>query len=140
MFNGPPQPTTQQFLELTIAGSNKKLYMPTSSVLTYEEVPEGKNEHFPDRGSFIRYDYGEGLAFAIVKQTMDILEQQIGAEGFLVLKLIDEAPLYVRKHLVVALQEQEDEGVSATKISLMLGGQVGSLYVTDDFESIKAQG
>jgi hypothetical protein len=129
----------RRFLELSIAGSGKALYIPTESVLTYEHVPEGKNEMFPDGGSFLRYDYGEGLSFAIVVQPISQLKDEIGTVGFLQLHLIDDAEIFVKNEIVEAVQEVEDEGVESTRLSIRIGGQIGSLFVNDSFETIKTQ-
>lgn len=128
----------RRFMELSIAGSEKALYIPSDSVLTYETVPKDKNPHFPDEGTFIRYDFGEGLAFAIVNELIDVVKEQVGTDGFLGLHLIEDSELFLRQGLVVAMQEQEDEGISATKLSVTMGGQVGSLLVKETFKEIQA--
>ena len=131
------QPQNRRFLELTIVGSDKALYIPSDAVLTYEFVPKGKNPHFPEAGCFLRYDYGEGLSFAIVNEPLDQLKEEIGSEGFLDLHLVDESEIYVKENLIEAIQEVVDEGVDATRLSVNLGGQIGSLFVKNSFQDIK---
>lgn len=133
------QPTPRKFLELTLTGSGKALYLPSDSILSYEFVPEGKNEDFPETGTFLRYNYGEGLMFAIVAEELDKVREQVGTDGFLHLHLIDDEELYLRNDLIIAMQEKEDENITATQISLRLDGQVGSLFVKDSFADIKKQ-
>lgn len=137
-----PAPTTRSFLELTLVGEKPKtLYIPTGSVLTYEDVPEGKNPAFPQRGTFLRYDFGEGLAFAIVAQSIEQLKEEIGTEGFLQFTMMDDAEIYLRNGLIVAVQEKEDtdSNVTATQVSLNLNGQVGSIFIKDTYEEMKLQ-
>ncbi len=136
-MNPPPQ--QRRFLELTIVGSGKSLYIPSDAVLTYEQVPEGKNEHFPQASTFLRYDYGEGLSFALVDQPMEEVKELVSTNGFLELHLVDEAEIYVKDVLIQAIQEVEDDGVSATRLSVTLGGEIGSLFVKDSFADIKTQ-
>ena len=132
------QPTPQRrFLELTMVGTEKKLYMPADAVLTYEFVPEGKNPNFPETGTFLRYDFGEGLSFAIVRESLEQLKEEVGTDGFIQLHLLDDAELYIKSQLFIAAQEKEDEGIQATQISLNLNGQVGSVFVKEKFEEIK---
>lgn len=133
------QSAQRQFLELSIAGTGKALYLPVDSVLTYEHVPKGKTEHFPDGGSFLRYDYGEGLSFAIVDQAIEQLINDIGTEGFVGLHMVDDSPIYIKDVLIQAIQEVDDEGVEATRLSINLGGQVGPVFVKESYEEIKAQ-
>lgn len=127
----------RKFLELSIVGSGKALYIPSDAILTYEFVPEGKNPNIPNAGTFIRYDYGEGLSFAFVDQSLDDLKTEVGTDGFLDLELVDDAPIYIKNHLIEAIQEVDDEGDEATRLSVNLGGQVGSLYVKNSFQDIK---
>lgn len=139
MFASPP---ARKFLEMTLVGDKpKKLYMPSDAVLTFEDVPEGKNPAFPQRGTFLRYDYGEGLAFAIVAEQLEQLKEEIGTEGFVQFSMLDGAEFYTKKHLILAIQEKTDEeaNIDATQLSLTLGGQVGSIFVTDKFEDIKVK-
>lgn len=139
MFNVPQAAPQRRFLELTIAGAGKKLFMPADAVLTYEEVPEGKNPHFPEAGTFLRYDFGEGLAFSIVTEDIEAVKAEVGTDIYFSLRQIDDAQMYVRKDLLIAAQEKEDEEITATQLSLSLGGQVGSLFVKNSYEEIKAQ-
>jgi hypothetical protein len=130
----------RRFLELTLAGEKpKKLYMPGEAVLSYEEVPKDKNPTFPNGGVFLRYDFGEGLAFALVQESLEQVQEQVGEEGFIELALLDDAKLRLREHLIVAMQEREDEGIEATSVSITINGQVGSLLVKDTYEEIKAK-
>jgi hypothetical protein len=127
----------RKFLELTMMGKGKKLYIPSDSVLSYEFVAEGKNPSFPEAGTFVRYDYGEGLSFAIVNEGIEYLKEQVGTEGFLQFHLVDDAELWLKDGLIIAIQEQEDEDIEMTRLSLNLNGQVGSLMVKETYEDIK---
>lgn len=140
MLSIPHAAPRPRFLELTIVGEKpKKLYMPASSVLTYEEVPEGKNEQYPTSGTFLRYDYGEGLSFAFVSEPISEVRDVIGINDFLSLRGLDGGDFYVKKSVFVAAQEQESDGVEATKITLQMSGQVGSLFVADPVSKITEQ-
>jgi hypothetical protein len=129
-----------QFLELTVAAEKPKtLYIPTASIISYEEVPEGKNDSFPDGKTFVRYDYGQGLSYAMLVDTMDKLREEIGQEGYLNLRLMDGAELNLRGDMIIAMEEKEDEGVDLTQLSLALGNQMGALFVADKVKDIIAQ-
>jgi hypothetical protein len=132
-----PQPQQRRFLELTLAGSDKKLYLPADAILSYEQVLEGKNPHFPKEGGFLRYDYGEGLMFSLVSDTIEKLEEEIGTEGFITLTLTDDSKLQLKDYLIVAIQEVEEEGGDHTRISIILQNQVGSLLVKESFKEIQ---
>lgn len=130
----------QNFLELTIVGDkDKKLFIPTHSVLTYEHVPEGKNPNFEGEGTFLRYDFGQGAMFALVKEKFNGIKEWIGTEGFIQLNLLDDAELQLREHLITAIHEREHEDIELTEISLPLNGQVTSLFVKNSLKDIRAK-
>lgn len=123
---------------MTIAGEKpKKLLIPHNSVLLYEYVPAGKNEQFPDGGTFIRYDFGGGLQFALVTEDYNSVASAIGFEGYMHLLLADGAPVSILKVLFMGAMEVEDDGIELTQLFLNIGGKPAPLLVKESVEEIK---
>ena len=131
----------RKFLELTLAGNDKKLYIPSDSIRTYEEVPEGKNPEYPNAATFLRYDYGAGLMFALVMEPVTTIYGEVGDQGWVALNTIDDSVLMIRNELVTAIQEKRDEDadIDATEIVININGSIGSLIVKNPLEEIKPQ-